>query len=299
MSASLTTDGKGSMSYLDHVLKLNSRPALPGLNRRFTLIELLVVIVVIAILLAMLLPALHRAKVTTQKTVCGHNQKEIGIGWTVYATDYDNWYPTPGKFVSGHPEYQNGDLPGLEWHDYESQYKTVHGSNAEFDVPNPATGTNWLDMSWFHYYFAVDYIGNMKLFFTPWHGIFNDVEDQILNNIGFGVERSAFRGQAHGRMDLVPEMRGRWSYAALGPPYDTTFPPKAPKGSIWGDSAYLSWVDDIGWVITTPHGGKDTVYFQQADSRVWETGKHALFIDGHVTYYTWQAWRDRTHRDWN
>ena len=184
MSASLTTDGNGSMSYLDHVLKLNSRPALRGLNRRFTLIELLVVIVIIAILLAMLLPALHRAKVTTQKTVCGHNQKEIGIGWTVYATDYDNWYPTPGKFVSGHPEYQNGDLPGLEWHDYEFQYKTVHGSNAEFDVPNPATGTNWLDMSWFHYYFAVDYIGDMRLFFTPWHGIFNDVEDQIPTTSG-------------------------------------------------------------------------------------------------------------------
>ena len=105
------------------------------------------------------------------------------------------------------------------------------------------------------------------------------------NNIGFGVERSAFRGQAHGRMDLVPEMRGRWSYAALGQPYDTTFPPKAPKGSIWGDSAYLSWVDGVGWVITTPHGGKDTVYFQQADARVWETGKHALFIDGDVKYY--------------
>jgi len=26
--------------------------------------------------------------------------------------------------------------------------------------------------------------------------------------------------------------------------------------------------------------------------------KHALFIDGHVTYYTWQAWRDQTHEDW-
>ncbi|MCH8219084.1 MAG: prepilin-type N-terminal cleavage/methylation domain-containing protein [Planctomycetes bacterium] len=47
-------------------------------QRGFTLIELLVVIAVVAVLMAVLLPALHRARMRGQRVVCGTRSKEIG-----------------------------------------------------------------------------------------------------------------------------------------------------------------------------------------------------------------------------
>ncbi len=66
----------------------------PGRAKAFTLIELLVVIAIIAILAALLLPALSRAKEQGKRTQCTNNNRQTGLGWTMYADDNNSWYPT-------------------------------------------------------------------------------------------------------------------------------------------------------------------------------------------------------------
>ena len=52
--------------------------------RAFTLIELQVVIAILAMLAAVLLPALHKAKNSSQSIGCCNNQKQLQLAWEMY-----------------------------------------------------------------------------------------------------------------------------------------------------------------------------------------------------------------------
>jgi len=98
----------------------------------FTLVELSVVLGVIAILLALLLPAISKAKVRANETVCLNNLRQIGIGIKLYQNDNDMRFPLriSEKGSTGKPPDPNGNRNDWRFFDI-----AIGGGDGTFSSP--------------------------------------------------------------------------------------------------------------------------------------------------------------------
>ena len=91
-------------------------------RKAFTLVELLVVIAIIALLMAILLPALNKAREQGKNVICRNNLRQIGIGTSLYAEDWDQMVP---RGSSGQRAWYMLFMPFLAQKPIDNDYRTV------------------------------------------------------------------------------------------------------------------------------------------------------------------------------
>jgi len=108
-------------------------------KRGFTLIELLVVIAIIAILAAILFPVFQKVRENARRTACLSNMKQIGLAFTQYQQDTDEFFPeryTKTAGASPQDTFSPVDHHQLSWKD--SIYPYIK-SYAVFKCPDNPT----------------------------------------------------------------------------------------------------------------------------------------------------------------
>ncbi len=127
---------------------------LTGKRFGFTLIELLVVIAIIAILAAILFPVFAQARDKARQTGCLSNLRQIGIGFLMYAEDFDEVMPPLSQ--------SGGSLTGGRWPVFMQRYFKVRSFNFCPSASNPwiLSGVNYRDEAfrgqfWYDYGYSL------------------------------------------------------------------------------------------------------------------------------------------------
>jgi prepilin-type N-terminal cleavage/methylation domain-containing protein/prepilin-type processing-associated H-X9-DG protein len=99
----------------------------------FTLIELLVVIAIIAILAAILFPVFAQARDKARQAACLSNLKQLGLGVTMYAQDYDEMLPDGWSY--------SADKKTLWW--WQDSVRPYVKNEAVYSCPSASPHMQW------------------------------------------------------------------------------------------------------------------------------------------------------------
>ncbi len=134
------------------------------MKKAFTLIELLVVIAIIAILAAILFPIFAQAKEAAKRTQNLSNLKQIALGMTMYANDYDDTVCYTSRLGVGTEPY-------IVWWMYavNPYIKNMKDSSSTYDAVNDSTkggSSIFISPFWNKAAASVDSAGNKLTTYT-------------------------------------------------------------------------------------------------------------------------------------
>jgi len=236
-----------------------------NLNRSaFTLIELLVVIAIIAILAGMLLPALARAKEKARAIKCLSNEKQIALGYILYAEDHSEYLPLAADPRAASPcqwfweisRYIARETPS--WSNLVAKDKVVACPSAKLKdaVPLSIPGNEAYGGYGQNYY----YLGYMEESDRKKTTQVTKPTETCMNGDGLDVATGL----------------NWWNYGYLYPP---SIPPWGTKGvrpfARHGKGGNYSWVDGhvsmTSWKVMSNglHGKIDWFYMMTGEDRVF------------------------------
>jgi prepilin-type N-terminal cleavage/methylation domain-containing protein/prepilin-type processing-associated H-X9-DG protein len=244
----------------------------------FTLIELLVVIAVIAILAALLLPALSRARIAANSTVCKSNLRQWSIALRQYVDDFQV-YP-PGLVVN-ETLSPSSPAPYVIWANRLERYTSTHWGTWSWDMPGRAPQG---------IHVCPDYLRLRGFFSESGEGAYgyNDRGSTRGDGMhqGFGLcEYGPSEGTPVSKPRLLREgavLVPSDMLAIADAGLDVGIIDLPAYRDCWGDALLSDMPDGIflefGKELPSPHGNRDLFLMRKRHGGRW----NATFCDGHA-----------------
>ena len=138
----------------------------------FTLIELLLVVAIIAILMSILLPSVSKARAVAMASVCLSNEKQMGIGVSMYENDFDSRFPPRNHNI--HAIYWLGTLM-----DHESSPRVLNAFLSSSDVVEVAKCPGDIGESSKYDHVGTSYLANVYLPIAGWTSLAIDSSTSV------------------------------------------------------------------------------------------------------------------------
>jgi len=218
----------------------------------FTVVEMLIVVAIIGLLAALIFPVLGRAREAGRARACTSNLRQLGLAFEQYTQDAARKYPGPGNYQDwGGPPPGQGSNSG-HWISGVSN-APVAGSTTPFDYISPAQAN--IEQGALY-----PYVKNSQVYICP------------SNRDGGKKKFSYSMNCAVGGMSNV-RIRQPAEIVLL---VDETY---ANDGFFWAPADGSFW----------PAGNTGYTTSTDAMTQIHNGGGNLLFTDGHVKFYSAQA----------